>query len=419
MKTNKLMCVISSLSILLVCLSFFSCKKDDKKVDPPKVDVILALSGKVTAVSGDVVAGAAVKVSGAKEYSATTDSKGEYKIDPMVAGDYTVVVTMSDKIDVGGKIVLPDDGKSHLEVFNAVMTARQKPVNVTPVAEHTITAEAEVPQEYKEVAPVVNVVIPAGAVKAETQVTITPMFTKGEANSTAEEAKNASVLTIKCEPSGLVFDKPVAVELENNMQGAVFTNVELQYLDKGAWVSQAQAVTVNEKGNYTTQISHFSSYRIVAVLNVTSSDKGTQNVALEPDGGVFDNLNGNKEMVADKLSYSYKFGAETVTDIPAALAALGITDAATIASVKLAVHNTVSTIPATYNVNVKLPVGTKVVYKAVQDVVTNNKSLNIDVYSDNGVKTGTKVLKIVEKIYSAPVFSFASTVVDDHKGGGK
>lgn len=309
MKTTNY-CSLGLLAATLVFggLFFNSCKDDEVEPVPEIVENPLEkdayfITGKVTD-GANALADVAVS---AGSVSAKTDAAGTYLIEVTKKGTFELSFAKDGYITIGNEVTIDNDAdKGTIVSYSQVLTKKADAVKVDPEKDTQVTASGDV-----------DVAIPAGAVKTETDVTITPFVPaadkkvkeaadKAIATSTPVETSSALSLTsLSCEPDGLTFDKPVEIKVkaEEAENGVYFTKAK-HYVN-GTEEGEADFDTENK--SYVIRLNGFSVHE-VKVATDFSAEPGSESVFSE----VIDNL-GKTTAVSKKFSFKMKDGWRIVS----------------------------------------------------------------------------------------------------------
>lgn len=246
--TKKWMVVIAIGLTAVVGLGISSCSNDEPEpeiVQNPLDTEVYYLAGSVTD-GADAVEGVEVRTSDAK---ATTAADGTYQIAVNRKGtQYTVSFSKDGYIPVSAEAAIPSDAvKSSIVALDQQLTPANKAVTVSP------EDEVEIEEARREVT---SVVIPAGAVKETTEISITE-YTAGAKTS----PEHISLSTVNCSPDGLTFEKPVEIRVKNATTNAIsFADVK-HYVEKdGVWQEEGNASFDKNQNVYTAQLTGFSNH---------------------------------------------------------------------------------------------------------------------------------------------------------------
>lgn len=259
--------------------------------------------------------------------------------------------------------------------------------------------------------------IPAGALKEETLITaivsgvIENAVIADEATPIADETPaNAAFVTGEFLPSGLTFEKPIVWSVVNPFKGSsvVVDKLMLQYSEDGIVWSNVDNEVVYKNGVYSTEIHHFSSYRMVVTSEV---DTATASQALTM-GTILNE--GAKPIAKGEGKFSYKAyeGSEYVISVEDALAAAGISDAKITIMLKKAVEMKqiagIDSVNMTGTNDIEIIPGWIYIATGKQQFVTKTYTFGID----------GKEVKVVVREAKAVVISGRSELYDQHHTHG-
>lgn len=340
-----------------------SCSDDDpdySNVTPPTVAVTHSISGRVTGLDGEGIS-ATVSMNGA---STATKADGTFVFENVAAGTYTLKAEASGKESKEASVTV-SDGESNNPVWNVTLSNKGTEItaNADGSANGSITSETLKGNEAGEIE--MTLTAPAGAVEAGTQIIVTPIYSKEEAElPTLRSAGTRAVgntLLIGTRVSGssasAILQQPVI--LEYDVDPDIAASITAQKYVNGQWVDAEY--TVGADGKVTVTADQFTSYSLLCNATISSS-KTSEAVSFSPDS--WDNLYGSGDMAVSSASYSYKIGTDIsssgtnkitayLIEIVARAAGAGVTEAT-----------------GTYPINVTLPVGTAMSISGQQEVTT-------------------------------------------------
>lgn len=340
-----------------------SCSDDDpdySNVTPPTVAVTHSISGRVTGLNGEGIS-ATVSMNGT---STATKADGTFVFENVAAGTYTLKAEASGKESKEASVTV-SDGESNNPVWNVTLSNKGTEItaNADGSANGGITSETLKGNEAGEIE--MTLTAPAGAVEAGTQIIVTPIYSKEEAElPTLRSAGTRAVgntLLIGTRVSGssasAILQQPVT--LEYDVDPDIAASITAQKYVNGQWVDAEY--TVGADGKVTVTADQFTSYSLLCNATISSS-KTSEAVSFSPDS--WDNLYGSGDMAVSSASYSYKIGTDIsssgtnkitayLIEIVARAAGAGVTEAT-----------------GTYPINVTLPVGTAMSISGQQEVTT-------------------------------------------------
>lgn len=340
-----------------------SCSDDDpdySNVTPPTVAVTHSISGRVTGLDGEGIS-ATVSMNGT---STATKADGTFVFENVAAGTYTLKAEASGKESKEASVTV-SDGESNNPVWNVTLSNKGTEItaNADGSANGGVTSETLKGNEAGEIE--MTLTAPAGAVEAGTQIIVTPIYSKEEAElPTLRSAGTRAVgntLLIGTRVSGssasAILQQPVT--LEYDVDPDIAASITAQKYVNGQWVDAEY--TVGADGKVTVTADQFTSYSLLCNATISSS-KTSEAVSFSPDS--WDNLYGSGDMAVSSASYSYKIGTDIsssgtnkitayLIEIVARAAGAGVTEAT-----------------GTYPINVTLPVGTAMSISGQQEVTT-------------------------------------------------
>lgn len=340
-----------------------SCSDDDpdySNVTPPTVAVTHSISGRVTGLDGEGIS-ATVSMNGT---STATKADGTFVFENVAAGTYTLKAEASGKESKEASVTV-SDGESNNPVWNVTLSNKGTEItaNADGSANGGVTSETLKGNEAGEIE--MTLTAPAGAVEAGTQIIVTPIYSKEEAElPTLRSAGTRAVgntLLIGTRVSGssasAILQQPVT--LEYDVDPDIAASITAQKYVNGQWVDAEY--TVGADGKVTVTADQFTSYSLLCNATISSS-KTSEAVSFSPDS--WDNLYGSGDMAVSSASYSYKIGTDIsssgtnkitayLIEIVARAAGAGVTEAT-----------------STYPINVTLPVGTAMSISGQQEVTT-------------------------------------------------
>lgn len=356
-------------TLLVASLSWgmASCSDDDpdyENVTPPEVTVAPnTLSGVITSISGDPIAGATVTLSGVANATAKTDAKGIYQFEDVKPGTYQLKAEAAGKLAKEGELTVEKTEKSQNVVWNAILAAEvKKEISVSTTETSTGNVDTETLKGNEKAEVKVEATIPPSAVEAEegeeVRIIVSPVYDAGNVASgraVAPRADEPTMLvgaTLACSKSDAKLK--TSIDLGFNVDTEVAASIEARQYKDGQWVAVESRT---EDGKVIIAADEFTSYGLFLGVSFSSSN-ATEAVSFSQSS--WNNLYGSTDMPVGSASYTYKVGTEINTSGTSVLTALLIE--------KLAQRfgTTVSTVTGSYPVNVSLPVGTMLSISGVQ-----------------------------------------------------
>lgn len=370
-----------------------SCDDDDpdyENVTPPEVTVAPnTLSGVITSISGDPIAGATVTLSGTANATAKTDAKGIYQLEDVKPGTYQLKAEAAGKLAKEGELTVEKTEKSQNVVWNAILAAEiKKEISVSTTETSTGNVDTETLKGNEKAEVKVEATIPPSAVEAEegeeVRIIVSPVYDAGSVTggrAVAPRADETTMLvgaTLACSKSDAKLK--TSIDLGFNVDTEVAANVEARQYKDGQWVAVESRT---EDGKVIIAADEFTSYGLFLGVSFSSSN-ATEAVSFSQNK--WDNLYGSTDMTVGSASYTYKVGTEISTSGTSVLTALLIE--------KLAQRfgTTVSTVTGSYPVNVSLPVGTMLSISGVQN--KSNVTASAMGKSVSGTQYGTVTVTV-------------------------
>lgn len=358
----------SLLLVVSLAMGVTSCKDDDpdyENVTPPVVEAAPSqITGVVTAMNGDAIAGATVKATaGSTNLTATAKADGTYVMENAATGTYTMEVTAEGKLAATGELTISKDGET--AVYNAMLANVGKEVAVSATEDVIEVTTTEVPEDNKEAEVTTEATIPFAAIEdTEAKIILTTVYTeevaKGRALSmVGTRAPKSTMLMgtdVSCSKPGVELKKPISLSFD--LSEEVVSVVTVKKYTNGKW----EEVEAQKEGNkVTVDAGEFGTYSVFADVDVTFS---TTSEAISFSQSEFDNLYGSKDMQVGSVTYTYKQGGEIGKATGKLNAQLRQILAHQIQG------NKVTEATGTYPLNVTLPVGTALTLKGSQQLTT-------------------------------------------------
>lgn len=387
-KKGAFMLLVASLS-----WGMASCDDDDpdyENVTPPEVTVAPnTLSGVITSISGDPIAGATVTLRGTANATAKTDAKGIYQLEDVKPGTYQLKAEAAGKLAKEGELTVEKTEKSQNVVWNAILAAEiKKEISVSTTETSTGNVDTETLKGNEKAEVKVEATIPPSAVEAEegeeVRIIVSPVYDAGSVTggrAVAPRADETTMLvgaTLACSKSDAKLK--TSIDLGFNVDTEVAASVEARQYKDGQWVAVESRT---EDGKVIIAADEFTSYGLFLGVSFSSSN-ATEAVSFSQNK--WDNLYGSTDMTVGSASYTYKVGTEISTSGTSVLTALLIE--------KLAQRfgTTVSTVTGSYPVNVSLPVGTMLSISGVQN--KSNVTASAMGKSVSGTQYGTVTVTV-------------------------
>lgn len=306
MRTNKFWSVGLLAAVLVVGgMTFNSCKDDEESPVPEIVENPLEkeayfITGKVT--DGTNPLKEATVTTGS--LSVKTDADGGYQLEVDKKGSFDLNFEKDGYIAIKGQVTIDSKAaKGAIVSYSQALTKKAEPVKVDPAKESKVAPSTDL-----------DVTIPAGAVKEETEITMTPFVPAAdkEAQKAAEKVVSSgattpvtvtttmSLASINCEPDGLKFEKPVEVKLKaSEAAGGVYFTKARHYVNG---VDNGTANYDASSNSYVITLDGFSVHEVKVSTDLSVS---AANESLYSE--VIDNI-GKTAPVSKKITFKVKQG---------------------------------------------------------------------------------------------------------------
>lgn len=355
--------------------------------------------------------------------TATTDSFGKFEFANLTtAGKYNIVLTKADFYSAQYSLEFPTAGLNHNLVYSITMTMVPYVPGITPLdplAGGTIAIEGGTNDAA--------LTIPASTtVKDANGATIT-----GPINITAVEVNdiviagavnNPGIMTLRFEPTGLVFSKPLTVAVDNPLTAYKYAELQLEYFNNtlSKWEIQAIPVTYNLAANdYITSITHFSLYKVSFKAPVVDEAS-----VIEPIK-VLDSLMINRGLTPYNLTgirYIEKQGYKFTEPLSTTLTNAGITGAdqtALITSITQLVTNHYNGIAplADFGTSTYTKSVTKAIQPMYYQIATANQTFTVKKFTikvSNTTDTELKTIEVRTKMAGTVDLVLQDLIYDEH-----
>lgn len=327
-----------------------SCKDDDPNYDnvvPPVVEAIApTLQGLVTTTGDAALSGATITLSGAGNYTATTDAQGKYSIANLKVGTYTVEAKGADVTPATGSITVQE---GQAAIWNALLPKVVKEVaaKVTDVTVET-KQEVTVPSvpSVQTTAPKIEVTVPANALSKPVELILT--FNNSTAATTRANVTYSLLnMTLSASDPTVQFNQPISFSVN---VAAAPSNVLL---------NGNPIYFTFENGVLTMALTELGDILVLATIETTES---TSTEPIVFSTSEWNNLNGSADINVASTSYSFKIGG-TITGADRILNNV----------LSLNTHisgNNATTVTANYDLDLVLPIGTALTVSGTQKVRT-------------------------------------------------
>ena len=306
MKTKNYgtLCLLAA-TLVVGGMTFNSCKDDEESPVPEIVENPLEkeayfITGKVT--DGTNPLKEATVTTGS--LSVKTDADGGYQLEVDKKGSFDLNFEKDGYIAIKGQVTIDSKAdKGAIVSYSQALTKKAEPVKVDPAKESKVAPSTDL-----------DVTIPAGAVKEETEITMTPFVPAAdkEAQKAAEKVVSSgattpvtvtttmSLASINCEPDGLKFEKPVEVKLKaSEAAGGVYFTKARHYVNG---VDNGTANYDASSNSYVITLNGFSVHEVKVATDLSVS---AANESLHSE--VIDNI-GKTAPVSKKITFKVKQG---------------------------------------------------------------------------------------------------------------
>jgi hypothetical protein len=411
----------NALLFATLTLGLAACHDDDVNkteiIEPPVVEVTTySVSGLITSISGQEIAGATVTLSGAGvSKTATTDADGLYQFEDLDAGSYELTASATSKISKSGTVTVVS-GDVHTFTWSAQLSSEESVVDVEVQEDGSVEGEvqAEALEDNEQAEIVVEVSAPAEAVVVETSgddndgsaqsepivISVSPVYTEDEVSTRAMVAATRAGVNKLITGTRLACSNPNAkiadgksIDLKFNVDASTVSNVKAYRYDE-ATDQWTEVSYTTEGSDVTIPATQFTVYALFCPITFTLSSS-SQSITMNPS--LWDNFYGSKALEAGESTYTYNVGTSITTKANSVFVAL----------LKEALAReygaTAKQATGTYPVNTTVPVGTRIELTGSQKVNT------VTAACGNGSISGTQYGDVTVKVKSTS---------RSHTGGG-
>ena len=302
MKTKNYgtLCLLAA-TLVIGGMTFNSCKDDEESPVPEIVENPLEkeayfITGKVT--DGTNPLKEATVTTGS--LSVKTDADGGYQLEVDKKGSFDLNFEKDGYIAIKGQVTIDSKAaKGAIVSYSQALTKKAEPVKVDPAKESKVAPSTDL-----------DVTIPAGAVKEETEITMTPFVPAADkeaqkvvssgATTPVTVSTTMSLASINCEPDGLKFEKPVEVKLKaSEAAGGVYFTKARHYVNG---VDNGTANYDASSNSYVITLNGFSVHEVKVATDLSVS---AANESLHSE--VIDNI-GKTASVSKKITFKVKQG---------------------------------------------------------------------------------------------------------------
>lgn len=304
-----------------------SCTKVDDPIPTPEpLPATYTIKGQVYNQKTNAVLPGVTVTMGTK--TATTDSFGKFEFANLTtAGKYNIVLTKADFFSATYSLEFPVAAPNHALVFSLTMTMVPYVPGITPL-DPALGGSIFIEGGASDA----TLTLPSGTtVKDANNVAVTGpiLITAVEVDDIYVQGvvNNPGIMTLRFEPSGYVFSKPLVIAIDNPLTNWKYAELQLEFFNSflGAWEIQTTPVTYSLTPNdYLTSITHFSLYKISFKSPVVAGTTTVKPIK------VLDSLMINRGLTAYSQTaarYIESTGYKFETPLATTLTAAGITGA--------------------------------------------------------------------------------------------
>jgi hypothetical protein len=419
---SRLIKAASASFLIAALVGAASCTKTPDPIPTPEpLPATYTIKGQVYNQKTNAVLPGVTVTMGTK--TATTDSFGKFEFANLTtSGKYNIVLTKTDFFSATYSLEFPTAAPNHALIFSLTMTMVPYVPGITPLDPSTGGTIA-----IEGGAADAALTIPSGTtVKDAAGATVTGpiLITAVEVNdiTVAGAVNNPGIMTLRFEPSGYVFSKPLAVAVDNPLTSWKYAELQLEYYNEllSKWETQATAVTYDAaKNDYVTSITHFSLYKISYKAPVVDAGTTTKDVKVLDSLMINRGLTSYHQTAARYIeSTGYKFSEPLATTLTTA----GITGAdqteliSAITAMVTANNNGVAPLTAFGTKTTTLTVDRNIqsMYYQVTKGTQNFKSKKYTIKVSNTAGTVNKTLDIVTVAADMVTLTYDVLVYDSH-----
>lgn len=382
------------LTILLTC---FSCTAHDpsyESVERPEINVENSvIMGTVSDLQGNALAGAVVDVSGVE---VSTDGNGMYRIEITTAGTYELSASYPDKITKNSTVEVPDVKVTHNYVRNFSLPEYR---TIVLGSGENVEVTETIPDNEQEGTMTVTatVVIEETTLPEDEYLTLTPVYSKkdgedivtSQTKATTSRVENKMFIgaIIACsDPSITELSVPAKMSFDAVKEVQEVTKLMMYDIQNGIWVEIPYESSDNE---IVFEVKYLTAYGIFGDVTVVEEEKVQPITDFKPQA-FWDNYYGKDLMHVGAVTYTTKVGMNLDRK-------QGVDQLRALLLEKLAQDYGLGDpkdVPATYNVNTDLPVGTSLELTGSQNLLNvkyemNGKSVHADVFGTASVSGKT------------------------------
>ncbi len=262
---SRLIKTASASFLIAALVGAASCTKTPDPIPTPEpLPATYTIKGQVYNQKTNAVLPGVTVTMGTK--TATTDSFGKFEFANLTtSGKYNIVLTKADFFSATYSLEFPTAAPNHALVFSLTMTMVPYVPGITPL-DPTVGGTIAIEGGASDA----TLTLPSGTtVKDASGAAVTGpiLITAVEVDDiyVQNTVNNPGVMTLRFEPSGYVFSKPLVIAIDNPLTNWQYAELQLEYFNSalGVWEVQTTPVTYSSSPNdYLTSITHFSLYKI-------------------------------------------------------------------------------------------------------------------------------------------------------------
>jgi len=419
---SRLIKTASASFLIAALVGAASCTKTPDPIPTPEpLPATYTIKGQVYNQKTNAVLPGVTVTMGTK--TATTDVSGKFEFANLTtSGKYNIVLTKADFFSATYSLEFPTAAPNHALVFSLTMTMVPYVPGITPL-DPTVGGTIAIEGGASDA----TLTLPSGTtVKDANGVAVTGpiLITAVEVDDIYVQnvVNNPGIMTLRFEPSGYVFSKPLIIAIDNPLTNWKYAELQLEYFNSvlGAWEVQATQVTYSLTPNdYLTSITHFSLYKVSFKSPVV--DAGTTVKSVK----VLDSLMINRGLTAynqTAVRYIESTGYKFETPLATTLTAAGITGAdqteliASITALVTANYNGIAPVTTFGTKTTTLAVTRTIPSMYYQETTGTQdfKAKKFTIKLANTDDTVTKTLEIITVKAEMITLSYGLKVYDDH-----
>jgi len=419
---SRLIKTASASFLIAALVGAASCTKTPDPIPTPEpLPATYTIKGQVYNQKTNAVLPGVTVTMGTK--TATTDSFGKFEFANLTtSGKYNIVLTKADFFSATYSLEFPTAAPNHALVFSLTMTMVPYVPGITPL-DPTVGGTIAIEGGASDA----TLTLPSGTTVKDANgaaVTGPILITAVEVDDIYVQnvVNNPGIMTLRFEPSGYVFSKPLVIAIDNPLTNWKYAELQLEYFNSflGSWEVQATPVTYSLTPNdYLTSITHFSLYKVSFKSPVV--DAGTTVKSVK----VLDSLMINRGLTVYNQTaarYIESTGYKFETPLATTLTAAGITGAdqteliASITALVTANYNGIAPVASFGTKTTTLAVTRSIpsMYYQQTTATQNFKAKKFTIKLTNTAGTVNKTLDIITVKADMVSLSYSLIVYDSH-----